>query len=146
MQQTKPPVPCYSLFHSHSKESDARAQGLYSRGKDHKWKQVKDVQVLGTLGLPGGARNATDPRLLSLATAFSVQMPSDDSLRGICLPILAHHVTSLGPDVACAPHLSPDNVTVLKNQQWTCLTWLGLLLLTRHMQLGDMCPADSSRA
>ena len=60
--------------------------------------------MLGTLGLPGGARNATDPRLLSLATAFSVQMPSEDSLRGICLPILAHHVANLGPDVACAPH------------------------------------------
>ena len=91
--------------HKFESQLIACTQGLYSRGKDLKWKQVKDVQVLGTMGLPGGARNATDPRLLSLATAFSVQMPSDDSLRGICLPILAHHVASLGPDIACTPQL-----------------------------------------
>lgn len=77
-------------------------QGLFSRGKDLKWKQIKDVQVLGTMGLPGGARNSVDPRLLSLATVFSIQMPSDDSLRAICLPILAHHAASLGPAIARA--------------------------------------------
>ena len=105
-------------------------QGLYSRGKDHKWKQVKDVQVLGTLGLPGGARNSTDPRLLSLATAFSVQMPSDDSLRAICLPILAHHVMCLGPDIACAPQIiiSEDNtVSAEEQQQLHSLGWIALL-------------------
>lgn len=77
-------------------------QGMYSRGKELKWKQVKDVQVLAAMGLPGGARNAIDPRLLSLATAFSIQMPSDDSLSAICLPILAHHVLSLPPAIARA--------------------------------------------
>ena len=99
--------------------------------------------MLGTLGLPGGARNATDPRLLSLATAFAVQMPSDNSLRGICLPILAHHVTSLGPDVACAPHLLPNNIIVFTNQQQTCVMWLGLLCMTCHMQLRNVRPAES---
>ncbi len=76
---------------------------MYGRGKELKWRQVRDVQALGTMGLTGGARNALNPRLLSLMTAFAVQMPTDASLRAICTPVLLHHAASLGPAIARAP-------------------------------------------
>ncbi len=82
---------------------------MYSRGKELKWRQVRDVQALGTMGLTGGARNALNPRLLSLMTAFAVQMPSDASLRAICTPVLLHHAASLGPAIARAP--APSRAT-----------------------------------
>ncbi len=72
------------------------SQGLYDRGKDLTWKHMKDVQVVGAMGPPGGARNAVDPRFISLFSMFEIQAPSNDNLRTIyqvsMLSITFHHV------------------------------------------------------
>jgi hypothetical protein len=58
-------------------------KGFYDRGKELSWKSIKDVQVVAAMGPPGGARNAVDPRFISLFSAFEVQPPTNDNLRTI---------------------------------------------------------------
>lgn len=58
-------------------------KGFYDRGKELSWKNIKDVQLVAAMGPPGGARNAVDPRFISLFSAFEVQPPSNDNLRTI---------------------------------------------------------------
>lgn len=58
-------------------------KGLYDRGKELCWKNVKDVQVLAAMGPPGGVRNAVDPRFISLFSAFEIQAPTNANLRTI---------------------------------------------------------------
>jgi dynein heavy chain len=58
-------------------------RGFYDRGKELSWKNIKDVQVVAAMGPPGGARNAVDPRFISLFSAFEVQPPTNDNLRTI---------------------------------------------------------------
>ncbi len=58
-------------------------RGFYDRGKELTWKTIKDVQIVAAAGPPGGARNALDPRFLSLFVAFEVQRPGNDMLRTI---------------------------------------------------------------
>jgi hypothetical protein len=41
------------------------------------------LQVLAAMGPPGGARNAVDPRFVSLFNCFEVQFPSNENLRTI---------------------------------------------------------------
>jgi hypothetical protein len=58
-------------------------KGFYDRGKELSWKNIKDVHVVAAMGPPGGARNAVDPRFISLFSAFEVQPPTNDNLRTI---------------------------------------------------------------
>jgi hypothetical protein len=47
------------------------------------------------MGHPGGARNPSDPRFLSLFNVFEVQQPAGASLRAIYQAILTGHLTAL---------------------------------------------------
>lgn len=74
-------------------------QGFYDRGKELNWKNMKDIQFVGAMGPPGGARNMLDPRFVSLFDVFEVQFPSNTNLQTIYTSILAHHVASLSEDI-----------------------------------------------
>ena len=60
---------------------------------------MKDIQFIGAMGPPGGARNMLDPRFVSLFDAFEVQFPSTSNLQTIYTSILANHVASLSEDI-----------------------------------------------
>ena len=60
---------------------------------------MKDIQFVGAMGPPGGARNALDPRFVSLFDAFEVQFPSNHNLQTIYTSILGHHVASLSEEI-----------------------------------------------
>jgi len=70
-------------------------RGMYDRGKELGWKSLKDVQVLGAMGPPGGARNAVDPRFISLFSVFEIQTPSNDNLHAIYQTILGRHLAGM---------------------------------------------------
>ncbi|KAF5830619.1 hypothetical protein DUNSADRAFT_14266 [Dunaliella salina] len=70
-------------------------KGMYDRGKDLSWKNVKDVQVVAAMGPPGGARNPVDPRFMSLFNIFEVQFPSSENLSTIYQAILSTHLNKL---------------------------------------------------
>jgi dynein heavy chain len=67
--------------------------------KDLNWKNIKDVQFVGAMGRPGGARNPVDPRFISLFSVFEIQFPSDNSLSHIYSAILDGHLQKLSKDV-----------------------------------------------
>jgi len=72
---TQQPIALLKLF--------AERKGFYDRGKELTWKNVKDVQMVGAMGPPGGARNTVDPRFISLFSVFEIQAPSTNNLRTI---------------------------------------------------------------
>ncbi len=72
---TQQPIALLKLF--------IERKGLYDRGKELSWKNMKDVQVVAGMGPPGGARNPVDPRFISLFNVFEIQFPSTDNLRTI---------------------------------------------------------------
>ncbi|DBA95316.1 TPA: Dynein heavy chain cytoplasmic [Trebouxia sp. C0006] len=74
-------------------------KGFYDRGKELNWKNMKDIQFVGAMGPPGGARNMLDPRFVSLFDAYEVQFPSNSNLQTIYTSILAHHVATLSEDI-----------------------------------------------
>jgi hypothetical protein len=72
---TQQPIALLKLF--------VERKGFYDRGKELSWKNVKDVQMVGAMGPPGGARNTVDPRFISLFSVFEIQAPSNSNLRTI---------------------------------------------------------------
>lgn len=72
---TQQPIALLKLF--------VERKGFYDRGKELSWKNVKDVQMVGAMGPPGGARNNVDPRFISLFSMFEIQAPSNSNLRTI---------------------------------------------------------------
>eukprot|EP00741_Cyanophora_paradoxa_P015322 tig00000194_g14791.t1 len=66
--------------------------GMYDRSKELTWKFLRDVQFVGAMGPPGGARNPVDPRFISLYTVFCIAFPSTDSLQRIYSLILSKHL------------------------------------------------------
>ena len=74
-------------------------QGFYDRGKELNWKNMKDIQFVGAMGPPGGARNMLDPRFVSLFDTYEVQFPSNSNLQTIYTSILAHHVATLSEEI-----------------------------------------------
>jgi hypothetical protein len=72
---TQQPIALLKLF--------IERRGLYDRGKELSWKHMKDVQIMGAMGPPGGARNPVDPRFISLFSVFEIQFPSNENLRTI---------------------------------------------------------------
>jgi dynein heavy chain, axonemal len=91
---TQQPIALLKLF--------IERDGFYDRGKELSWKRMKDVQCVGAMGPPGGARNAVDPRFISLFNVFEVQFPSADNLRTIFQSVLLTHVAALPDDIRAA--------------------------------------------
>nr|Q9SMH3.1 RecName: Full=Dynein-1-alpha heavy chain, flagellar inner arm I1 complex; AltName: Full=1-alpha DHC; AltName: Full=Dynein-1, subspecies f [Chlamydomonas reinhardtii]CAB56598.1 1-alpha dynein heavy chain [Chlamydomonas reinhardtii] len=87
---TQQPIALLKLF--------IERKGLYDRGKELSWKNMKDVQVVGAMGPPGGARNPVDPRFISLFSVFEIQFPSNENLRTIYQAILSRHLAKLPTD------------------------------------------------
>ncbi|GLI59150.1 hypothetical protein VaNZ11_000978 [Volvox africanus] len=87
---TQQPIALLKLF--------IERRGLYDRGKELSWKNMKDVQVVSAMGPPGGARNPVDPRFVSLFNVFEIQFPSNENLRTIYQAILTRHLAKLPSD------------------------------------------------
>ncbi|XP_073386148.1 dynein-1-alpha heavy chain, flagellar inner arm I1 complex isoform X3 [Physcomitrium patens] len=73
--------------------------GMYGRGKDLNWKNILDVQFIGAMGRPGGARNPVDPRFISLFNIFEIQFPASTTLSHIYSAILDAHLHKFGTDL-----------------------------------------------
>lgn len=72
---TQQPIALLKLF--------VERKGFYNRGKELGWKTIKDVQVVAAMGPPGGARNAVDPRFISMFSVFEIQPPTNENLKTI---------------------------------------------------------------
>jgi dynein heavy chain len=66
--------------------------GFYDRGKELNWKNLRNVQFVAAMAPPGGARNVTDPRFLSLFNIVYIPVPSTDTLSNIYSTILGSHL------------------------------------------------------
>ncbi|RKO94122.1 dynein heavy chain and region D6 of dynein motor-domain-containing protein [Blyttiomyces helicus] len=82
--------------------------GLYDRGKELNWKHLKDVQILGSMGTPGGGRSEIDTRFASLFAVFNITFPKSESLTRIYSSIIQGHVSVFSDDIkAAAEKLTP---------------------------------------
>ena len=88
---TQQPIALLKLF--------LEQDGFYDRGKELNWKRMKDIDSVGAMGPPGGARNAVDPRFISRFSVFEVQFPAHDNLRTIFQSVLMTHVAALPDDI-----------------------------------------------
>lgn len=66
--------------------------GFYDRGKELNWKNLRNVQFVAAMAPPGGARNITDPRFLSLFNIVYIPVPSTETLSNIYSTILSNHL------------------------------------------------------
>ncbi|KAJ1557345.1 Dynein heavy chain 10, axonemal, partial [Nowakowskiella sp. JEL0078] len=73
--------------------------GLYDRGKELNWKNLKDVQFVGSMGTPGGGRNDIDPRFASLFAVFNITFPKEVSLLRIYSSILNGHCSIFSDEI-----------------------------------------------
>ena len=73
--------------------------GLYDRGKDLNWKNLRDLGYVAAMGKPGGGRNSVDPRFLSLFCVFNITFPSQESLNRIYSSILSGHLQAFDSDL-----------------------------------------------
>lgn len=73
--------------------------GLYDRGKELNWKQMRDICFLAAMGKAGGGRNEVDPRFISMFSVFNSTFPSDETLIHIYQSILAGHAASLSVEI-----------------------------------------------
>ena len=74
-------------------------RGLYDRGKELNWKNIRDLKFVGAMGPPGGARNPVDPRYISLFNVFEIEFPSKDSLERIYENILSKQLASIDAEL-----------------------------------------------
>lgn len=72
---------------------------MYDRGKDLNWKNMRDIGYIAAMGKAGGGRNETDPRFVSLFSAFNMTFPSDESLFKIYNGILVGHTKPFSKDI-----------------------------------------------
>lgn len=77
--------------------------GLYDRGKDLNWKNMRDLGYIGAMGKPGGGRNQVDPRFISLFSVVNVTFPAEASLVKIYQSILHGHLQAFGAEVQKLP-------------------------------------------
>ncbi|XP_059138610.1 dynein axonemal heavy chain 10-like [Physella acuta] len=66
--------------------------GVYDRGKELCWKNMKDLGYIAAMGKAGGGRNETDPRFVSLFSVFNMTFPDNNSLLRIYVSILEGHL------------------------------------------------------
>lgn len=88
---TQQPIALLKLF--------IEREGIYDKSKDLSWKRMKDILCVAAMGPPGGARNAVDPRFISLFNVFEIQFPSKENLHTIFQSILVGHVAALSEDI-----------------------------------------------
>lgn len=74
-------------------------------------------QVVSAMGPPGGARNAVDPRFVSLFMCFNVQFPSTRNLRTIYEAILSDHVGKFSEEIKSAS----QSLTGLTLELYNCI-------------------------
>ncbi|KAJ2996626.1 Dynein heavy chain 10, axonemal [Globomyces sp. JEL0801] len=67
--------------------------GLYDRGKELNWKNLKDCQFMSAMGTPGGGRSEIDPRFAALFAVFNITFPKETSLLRIYSSILEGQTT-----------------------------------------------------
>ncbi|ESO91629.1 hypothetical protein LOTGIDRAFT_122204, partial [Lottia gigantea] len=73
--------------------------GIYDRGKDLNWKNLKDIGYIAAMGKAGGGRNETDPRFVSLFSVFNMTFPSEESLYSIYYSILKGHTQAFPQEI-----------------------------------------------
>lgn len=73
--------------------------GVYDRGKDLNWKNMKDIDYIAAMGKAGGGRNETDPRFVSLFSVFNMTFPDEQSLFKIYNSILEGHFTPFPSEI-----------------------------------------------
>ncbi|CAH8821194.1 unnamed protein product, partial [Trichobilharzia szidati] len=66
--------------------------GMYQTGGDLSWRQLKDMTYVTAIGPPGGGRETTDPRFVSLFTVYHALAPSSSSLTSIFGKVLKGHL------------------------------------------------------
>ena len=76
--------------------------GFFDRAKGLHWKNMKDVQFVGSMNPPGGARNHVDQRFISLFNVVEVQPPTRENLRSIFTTLLRHCTLSLPEETSSA--------------------------------------------
>ncbi|KAJ3055760.1 Dynein heavy chain 10, axonemal [Rhizophlyctis rosea] len=82
--------------------------GLYDRGKELNWKNMKDVQFVGSMGTPGGGRNEIDTRFASLFAVFNITFPKEESLLRIYSSVLVGHTSIFSEEIqGVAQKLTP---------------------------------------
>lgn len=74
--------------------------GMYDRGKELCWKNMKDFGYIAAMGKAGGGRNETDPRFISLFAAFNMTFPDNHSLVRIYMSILDGHLRTFDADIS----------------------------------------------
>ncbi|KAL7749213.1 hypothetical protein RI367_005365 [Sorochytrium milnesiophthora] len=73
--------------------------GLYDRGKELFWKNLRDLQFIAAMGTPGGGRNEIDPRFASLFCLLNITFPKESSLANIYQLILQGHLTIFSDEI-----------------------------------------------
>uniref|UniRef100_A0A2C9JWZ0 AAA+ ATPase domain-containing protein n=1 Tax=Biomphalaria glabrata TaxID=6526 RepID=A0A2C9JWZ0_BIOGL len=73
--------------------------GLYDRGKDLNWKNMRDMGYIAAMGKAGGGRNETDPRFVSLFSVFNMTFPDVESLFKIYNSILEGHLQAFSAEL-----------------------------------------------
>jgi dynein heavy chain len=73
--------------------------GIYDRGKELNWKNLKDLGFIGAMGPPGGARNPVDPRFIAMFTVFYVRFPAIESLKRIYDSIIGTHTAAFDDSI-----------------------------------------------
>lgn len=73
--------------------------GMYDRGKDLNWKNMRDMGYIAAMGKAGGGRNETDPRFISLFSVFNMTFPDGHSLFQIYNSILQGHLQPFSKDL-----------------------------------------------
>ena len=90
-------------------------KGLFDRGKDLNWKNMRDILFSAAMGPPGGARNPVDPRFISLFSVFEIQFPALSSLMTIYDSMLSHHAVKLDKSIQDAVHSVTESTLDLYN-------------------------------
>uniref|UniRef100_A0A3Q1G9E8 Dynein axonemal heavy chain 10 n=1 Tax=Acanthochromis polyacanthus TaxID=80966 RepID=A0A3Q1G9E8_9TELE len=65
--------------------------GIYNRGKELNYKNLKDLDFIAAMGKAGGGRNEVDPRFVSLFSVFGIPFPTVESLQLIYASIIKGH-------------------------------------------------------
>ncbi|PVD32839.1 hypothetical protein C0Q70_08286 [Pomacea canaliculata] len=73
--------------------------GLYDRGKDLNWKNMRDIGYIAAMGKAGGGRNETDPRFVSLFSVFNMTFPDNESLFKIYNSIICGHLNPFPSEI-----------------------------------------------
>lgn len=74
--------------------------GIYDRGKELCWKNIKDLGYIAAMGKAGGGRNETDPRFVTLFSVFNMTFPDNNSLLRIYMSILSGHLNAFDIEVS----------------------------------------------